>query len=50
MILNKDGKLLNQIEVINAQQQTIDTLVESMNYLNDLLKLRNDEISKLRGI
>ena len=30
--------------------ETIDNLMSTINYLNDLLKIRNAEISKLRGI
>jgi len=30
--------------------ETTDNLMSTINHLNDLLKIRNDEISKLRGI
>jgi len=39
-----------EIDRLYSQSETIDSLMSTINHLNDLLKIRNDEISKLRGI
>ena len=43
-------KVFALIENLLNAGETIDNLLEAINHLNDLLKIRNDEISKLRGI
>jgi len=39
-----------ELDRLYSQSETIDSLMSTINHLNDLLRLRDAEISKLRGI